>query len=104
MRAQYLHGVKLHFVNKLCNSGIKDGKNIFYMQSFKFGDDHVAAIQRKCLFIIISKDKLAADKTIQKLFWRTVQFYRCYLLEILRMKRNMVWSRINMVFANIGPL
>ena len=39
-------------------------KNIFYMQSFKLGDDHVAAIQRKCLFIIISKDKLAADKTI----------------------------------------
>ena len=64
MRAQYLHGVKFHFVNKLCNSGIKDGKNIFYMQSFKLGDDHVAAIQRKCLFIIISKDKLAADKTI----------------------------------------
>mgnify|MGYP006956598124 CR=1 FL=1 len=56
------------FVNKLCNSGIKDGKNIFYMQSFKLGDDHVAAIQRKCLFIIISKDKLAADKTITKAF------------------------------------
>ena len=102
MRTQYLHGMKIHFVNKLCNSGIKDGKNIFYMQSFKFGDDHVAAIQRKCLFIIISKDKLAADKTIQKLFRRTVHFYRCYLLKILWVKHDIVWARISMVLTDIG--
>ena len=80
MRPQHLYHMIPLLIHILCHPGVKHSHDILHVQPFHTWNDHIAAVKRKSLPVIICKYQLAVDESVYQFLRCTVKLGRCRLL------------------------